>query len=901
VNWGLVVYSGSYASCDKAQLVAPIDTTDSGDVTTIQNWLRLYSAGGLPATGGTPTRGALEFAKTVMNATKNGGTVTDYSTAFGGQTFTLQPDPKRTCGRNYSVMLVTDGQSNTCNVNASYCWRDPATGRCDGPSGYTCPNNLADFPAQKSRELWQSYGVRTFVIGVSSEVGPCELNRIAYEGRTDASSPNGDAGFDTAADPRLSNYLVNDNQVPSPSNPPYAFFAESAQQFASAVAQVLAALGTGDYVTSAPSVSSSAQVAGIGLLGTVDYPTLRGHLYAYDVSDPSRTTYPLLWDAGEVLKTVKNGKLNNGLGRRLYTWNPSSKQLISIAAANPTTASILNSLCGGCGITPAVVDFMLGNNGSGVPRPWILGAIVNSTPAVIGPPVQWKQPTGLSTARETFQETYKDRHPLVWVGASDGMLHAFDLVDGAEIFAFIPPDLLAKQVQLYNTYISNPNRFPTGQPQLPDQHIFGVANSMRFADVFFPQGASGEFKTVLFLTEGPGGTGVYALDVTHPYPGRTGVMVNGNPQDFPADPNYDPDKPFEVLWGYTRDGAAGTKVLRTLRRTWGVPAVAMDDSETFYLAMPAGYLPGDESDPDPANPGKRFLFLKATDGTVKSNLPLTPLAGQYLSNYYPIADVAFWQTTAKRFQPDNKADQAILGDLHGQLWALNKPFSSLNLLASYKDANSKGAPLYYATAVASYPMALPKWALYASVSGNFYETSPKINPPKSWVDNTSAYHQSKLFLTAKPLPSSGVSECAKDLVLFQLKRPDAPANDPQKAYLSQRTQPTSYPLLLIPTEKSGLTDALALFTVYDPDAADCIGKTYLIIANFNPATCSLGAVVYAGGEGASSGFVVTPAGVLFAKSFVGEGGQAKFQKVPNLTPPSDGGEGASVTWWREIQ
>ena len=892
VNWGLVVYSTpDYANCQRAELVAKVDTLDTGDVTTIENAMKLKSAGGLPATGGTPTRGALEFAKTVMAAVKNGGTVTDFSPAFGGNSFTFSADPKKNCGRSYSVMLVTDGQSNVCNGNAGYCWQDPATGRCDGSSGYTCPNSLTLFPAQKSKELWQLQGIRTFAIGVSTEIGPCELNHVAFEGKTDASSPNGDAGFDTASDPRLTSYSVNDSQRPSSSNQPYAYFTTNAQEFRNAVAQILAALGTGDYVTSAPSVTSTSEVAGIGLLGTVDYPTLKGHLLAYNVSDPA--SFTLLWDAGEVLSSG-----NKGFQRKIYTWQGTTKILVPITTADAATATILNAICGGCGITPAVVDFMLGNNGAGSPRSWKLGAIVNSTPAVIGPPVEWKQATQLASARAIFQDTYKQRHPLVWVGSSDGMLHAFDLMDGAEILAIVPPDLLAKQVQLYNQFQQNPSRFPTGQPQLPDDHIYGVANSMRFADVFFPQGSGGTFKTVLFLTEGPGGTGIHALDITHVYPGRTGVVLpDGTIRDYPADPNFDATAPFAVLWGYTRDGAGGTDRLPNLRRTWGMPAVAMDRNETFYLAMPAGYLASDESDPDPTHAGNRFLFLRARDGQLVSNQILTPLSGnQYLTRFYPFADAAFWQTTAKRFQPDNYADQAVLGDLFGQLWALNDPFSSLTKLTSYTDANAKGSPLYYATAVAAYPMANPKWAVYASISGNFYEKSAKINPPPGWLSNPTLFHRSEIYLTALPT-GTGVNSCFKKLRLDTLQRPDGPTG----SYFSRRTQPTSYPLLLIPTENSSLVNALALFSVYDPDAGVCIGKTYLVIAEFNPQTCSLGATVYAGGEGASSGFVITPSGVLYAKSFVGQGGRAGFQKVPNLEPPTTGGEGGAVTWWREIQ
>jgi hypothetical protein len=902
INWGLVVYSGNYYSnCNKTELVAKIDTQDTGDVTAIENALKLNSAGGLPATGGTPTRAALEFAKEVMSKVKDGGTVVDNSSAFGGQSFTFSPDPKKSCGRSYSVLLVTDGQSNACNANGSYCWKDPATNRCDGTSGYTCPGNLASFPAQKARELWTLWngtpdcrnygvcGVRTFAVGVSSEIGPCELNHIAFEGKTDASSPNGDAGFDTAADPRLATYSVNDSLLPSHTNPPYAYFTSNAEQFAQAIAQIIAALGTGDYVTSAPSVSSAASVsAGVGLLASVDYPQFKGHLYAYDLAVPN-APFPLLWDAGQVLRTgMAGGQVpnppnpNNGLPRRVYTWKTNGA-LVSIDNPNSTTlVSTLNSICGNCGITPQVVDFILGNDGTltGTKRSWILGAIVNSTPAVVGPPVEWKQPTGLATARRQFQERYANRHPIVWVGASDGMLHAFDLVDGAEILALLPPNMLAKQVQLYNNYAANPVKSPTGQPQMPDDHIYGVANSVRFADVYFPGKG---FRTVLYVTEGPGGNRLHAIDATHPYPGRTGVKLpNGSTEDFPADPDYDANEPVKPLWSYTfADG----------RQSWGIPAVGMDSTETFYLAYPGGYCP--QACTGTAYPP--FLLLRATDGQVVKNPNITGVASSWVSNQL-FADASLWQTTAKQFQPDNYVNQAVVGDLHGQLWALQAPSWNLQRIASYTDSTGRGAPLYYATAVAAYPMAQPKWAIYASISGNFYEKSPFINPPKGWLSNPNQFFHSRLHLKAEPV-AAGVSRCEQSLQLDTLRRPDQPS-----AFLSPRTQPTSYPLLLIPSEKSSLTSAIAVFAVYDPDAYTCIGGAYLVVATFNPATCSLATVLYAGGPGASSGFVISPTGkVVYAKSFVGQGGNASFQPVegPEIEQGSPGRAG--VSWWREIQ
>lgn len=895
VNWGLVVYSGNYYSgCNKTELVAPIDTSDSGNVTTIQNYLRLQSAGGLPATGGTPTRAGLEFAKVVLSAVKNGGTVTDNSGSFGGQTFTFPPDPKRSCGRSYSVLLVTDGQSNSCNANGSYCWKDPATQRCDGTSGYTCPNNLDLFPAQKARELWQQYGVRTFAVGVSDQIGPCELNHIAYEGRTDASSPNGDAGFNTAADPRLASYSVNDSQMPSASNPPYAYFTSNAQEFRSAVAQILAALGTGDYTTSSPAAAPVASTGAFtAFLASVDYPRFRGHLYAYDISGAE--PFPLLWDAGQVLLTgMVNGQIpspptpNNGVPRSIYTWKPSNGSLLRLQATS-AVANQLDTLCGGCGVTPNVVDFILGNDGNltGTPRSWKLGALVNSSPAIIGPPLPWKQPTGLTAQRQEFEQVYKDRHPMVWVGGSDGLVHAFDLVDGAEILAILPPDLIRKQVLLYNTYRANPSKSPTGQPQLPQDHIYGVANSVRVADIYDP--SKNSFRTVAFITEGPGGTAIHALDITHPYPGRTGVPVPGaGTQDFPADPNYQSNAPFEVLWSYTADGAAGTTPLPDLRETWALPAVGMDASESFFVLLPTGYkASGLQS-------GGKLLRFRAHNGQLVSSGVATPLASSWVTNYF-VADATFWKTTAKQHQPDNAANQALVGDLHGQLWTMDAPSWNFSKMVTYTDTTGRGAPLYYVTAAAAWPLSeTPSHAVYLSVSGNFYESSPYVNPPKGWLNNPNQFHHASVHFLGRNLTTG--STCVRSFTLDSLPRPSVPGT-----YLSPRTQPTGSPVVLIPTSNAGFVEALGLIMAYDPDAYTCVGGTYLILAKFNPASCQIigSPVVISGGEGASSGFVFGPQSVLFSKSFVGEGGRATLQGTPVRVDTSQTGP-PGINWWREI-
>ncbi|MDG2303701.1 MAG: PilC/PilY family type IV pilus protein [Candidatus Binatia bacterium] len=107
-------------------------------------------------------------------------------------------------------------------------------------------------------------------------------------------------------------------------------------------------------------------------------------------------------------------------------------------------------------------------------RSWILGDIIHSVPLIVN-----YDPAG--------------NNALIIVGANDGMLHAFDDATGAEVWAFVPPDVLG-----------NLNLLRPGQAST---HPFFVDASPK---VF--NGTSGE-KTLVFGL-GRGGRAYYGLDIT---------------------------------------------------------------------------------------------------------------------------------------------------------------------------------------------------------------------------------------------------------------------------------------------------------------------------------------------------------------------------------------------------
>ena len=102
----------------------------------------------------------------------------------------------------------------------------------------------------------------------------------------------------------------------------------------------------------------------------------------------------------------------------------------------------------------AVIDFMRGNDGTqtNTTRTWLLGPSINVTPAIVGPAQNYFQ-TGNVADHKPFEATYATRRKLTWLGADDGFLHAFDLEDGTEVIGLLPPNLIANQVTLYNTFL----------------------------------------------------------------------------------------------------------------------------------------------------------------------------------------------------------------------------------------------------------------------------------------------------------------------------------------------------------------------------------------------------------------------------------------------------------------
>lgn len=277
-------------------------------------------------------------------------------------------------------------------------------------------------------------------------------------------------------------------------------------------------------------------------------------------------------------------------------------------------------------------------------RTKLLGDIVNSGIVFAGPPTASASNT---PAYATFYTNNLTRTPTLYVGANDGMMHAFNANTGDELFGYIPSWMGTKLAALTSkTYASNHQAYVDGTPAVAEAQV-GTA------------GTSSDWKTVLVSGTGAGGSGVFALDIT-------------DPTAFSAS---------KVMWEFTRADDAdlgyvvGKPYILKLRTSAPGNATA---TYRWFAAVASGvsnYVPDSLFNGAYSSTGNPALFLIALDKAVGTPWSLG-------SNYYKIsipADLVSNSTNATgliNFSPIStgiagELTQIYMGDLQGQLWKLD--------------------------------------------------------------------------------------------------------------------------------------------------------------------------------------------------------------------------------------
>lgn len=288
-----------------------------------------------------------------------------------------------------------------------------------------------------------------------------------------------------------------------------------------------------------------------------------------------------LWNAGEKVPAWASRNIwVNGSSYARFRY-------ANLSAAQQTAMNSLSTI-----VTPAtgtdIVDYLRGNQAleesatagtlrtRTAPTPtWspILGDIVNSTPVFLGAPVANRYTSSPGSwqgksAHQGFALLNAARTPTIWVGANDGMIHAFNATtglaaSGAEIYAFVPNASIAGGLVNFAD---------------PDyQHRYSVDGDSAIADVY--DVATSSWRTVLIGTMGRGGPGVFALDVTNP--NAVQFLWERNATDIPALGHnigvpiiaQVADGDWRVLFGNGPDSATGAAQLITINVITGVANV----------------------------------------------------------------------------------------------------------------------------------------------------------------------------------------------------------------------------------------------------------------------------------------------------------------------------------------
>lgn len=494
----------------------------------------------------------------------------------------INPDPDGSDFNYTPTDPFQDARSNTLADVAMYYWKRNL--RPDLPNLVpTTPGNPA---------FWQHMVTFGVGLGVSGTIDPATaFGAIATNTPIAWPNPNyGNVNCDGAEC-----LARSDDVLHAAVNSRGGFFsAQDPDTFARELASVLEEIIARVESSATSAATSSAVLQSDTLLYTAGFRSgdWSGRLDARSVN-PDGTLGATSWDAesrlvaqGPVARNIVTRR-PDGVGVPFTYGSLSATQQ---AALNRDPAGVIDSR------GAERVDWLRGTEGiagfrnrseSGQPR--LLGDIVNSNP--------------------------KFQSGVLYVGANDGMLHAFDAATGNELFAYVPSALLEPEAG---------GAAPLSRLMDPDYtHRYFVDGTVSVADVT----SGGVPRRVLVGSLGAGGRAVFALDIT-------------NPASFGTS---------DVMWEFTHPD---------LGYNVGPPAIVRLSSGEMAAVFGNGY----NSDSHVAR-----LFVVNLDSGALIQVVDTGVGsfGATTSNGLAAPIVTDWPVSNLR------ANRVYAGDLQGNLWRFN--------------------------------------------------------------------------------------------------------------------------------------------------------------------------------------------------------------------------------------
>ncbi|GLQ91233.1 pilus assembly protein [Dyella acidisoli] len=372
------------------------------------------------------------------------------------------------------------------------------------------------------------------------------------------------------------------------------------------------------------------------------------------------------WHAQLQLDTLTQTTSNSTIvgwntGRRVVTWNGSTGVPFRYSSLSSSEQSAMNTSGNGA----ALVNYLRGDKSNEGTlfrvRSHILGDIVDSAAALVQGALSPSYTETNNPGYTAFSNNVASREPMIYVGANDGMLHAFEADfqgatstnavtgGGSELFAYVPS-------LLYN----GPNSTPLvdGLPALANlngvsannfYHHYYVDATPQVADVDFTYVGTGnsapststttaDWHTLLVGGLGKGGKGIYALDVTQV------------PQaiDTTSSATVETTQAGKVLWEFT-DADMGY--------SYGTPLIIKTRKYGWVVAMTSGY---NNTGGKLAGHGILYI-LNAKTGALLQKID-TGVGSA--TNPAGLAQAAAYTQDVT----DGTVDQIYAGDLLGDVW-----------------------------------------------------------------------------------------------------------------------------------------------------------------------------------------------------------------------------------------
>jgi len=408
--------------------------------------------------------------------------------------------------------------------------------------------------------------------------------------------------------------------------------------------------GSGGYNCVTPDVTDAAACSG-DLVGTdckVSLPVPCNGKLKQQVQDNSRTIY---MNSGGTLTSftigaIASAGLDDTFGSTFLATNLT--QWISFTPeqlANFTSERLVSYLRGQTTYDESAAD---PRNKLFRKRQAVLGDAVDSKPAFVGKPTFKYSDAGYSA----FKTAQAGRKKTVYMGANDGMLHAFDAIDLKERWAYVPSMVIPNMWKLADTAYGN-------------KHTYYVNGDPIVSDVY--DGSA--WRTILVAGLNGGGRGYYGLDIT------------------------DPDAP-KLLWEFDANDQPN------LGYSFGTPIVTKRSDGTWVVIVTSGYnnIPDNSEfykDPDtkfkPNNPalfnggdGMGYLYvLNAISGAELSAIP-TGVGSTSLPS--GLAEISAYADDPEK---NNTATYVYGGDLLGNLWRFNLTDNSKLLFAKLEAGSTQ--------------------------------------------------------------------------------------------------------------------------------------------------------------------------------------------------------------------